>query len=84
MEGGRRRKTKGKSQQDQNINNNSLSEGEDGHETTNNLAKHEDVDAIQANIITEIKAVCSKILRNNWGAEERADRFQGGYQLETK
>ncbi|KAI3358297.1 hypothetical protein L3Q82_014671 [Scortum barcoo] len=59
MEGSRRRKTKGKSQQDQTINDNSLSESEDGHDAISNQARNEHMDAIQANIITEIKAVRS-------------------------
>lgn len=56
MGGGTKNKTKGKSQQDQ-CNNDNLSENEDDNVTASNQAKQEDMDAIQANIITEIKAI---------------------------
>lgn len=57
MEGGKRRKTKGNLQQDQTINDNSLSENEDSYHAASNQARHKDMDAIQANIIAEIKTV---------------------------
>ncbi len=56
---GTRSKSKGRLQQDQPTNDKSMAENEDGHDAISNQAKQENMDAIQANIITEIKAVCS-------------------------
>lgn len=56
MVGRKKRRTRGKSQQNQNFSDNSLSESEDEHEAVSDQAKHEDM---EANIILEIKAVRS-------------------------
>jgi len=64
MKGGTKSKTKGKSQQDQ-CNNDNLSENEDDHDATSNQAKREDMDAIQANIIAEIKAIRSDMKKEH-------------------
>lgn len=56
MEGGNKRRTRGKPQQNQEINTNVSGEGE-GKDIANSRAKHEDMEAIQASIIAEIHAV---------------------------
>lgn len=57
MRGGNTRKTKGKSQQNPVIGDKSPIESGDTDDGASKQAEHEGMDAIQANIIAEIKAV---------------------------
>lgn len=56
---GTRNQSKGRPQQNQPTNDKTAAENADGHNAISNQAKQENMEAIQANIITEIKAVRS-------------------------